>query len=313
MVGVIFALVSGQYAEIHETYSAYQQNADRDRHAAANEIARSCRNRDGVSLRDCVSDGLQTYAAEQATNQDLKAQQDMALWALAMFVVSAFGLAVTLLGIYLIYRTLIYTREAANLTQSTLDQTKRANDLVLQDQRAWLSAGAEVVGDANISSGNYHFPIRFFVKNHGRTPAFNSIIFAETFGVGDGSNVFTVQEALFERAKNVYLRSESPHTMGKTIFPGDSVPLGKAPSISIDRMNASARKGSGRATVFIVGCVFYKSQLSDQLRHTRFAYELIENGLSGMEIDLTARPPSFAKSVFAEITLQPYFTAHHAD
>ncbi len=137
------SLLLEQYAKVHEVNAAYQQNAERDRHASANEVAEQCGNRQGEAFRICVLEHLETYYRDQATNEDLNAQKDMAYWAGALFFSSTI---LTGMGIWLLWLTLMATRdtlkEARNTTFAAIaaaDSASEANMIMREESRAWLS------------------------------------------------------------------------------------------------------------------------------------------------------------------------------
>lgn len=76
-----------------------------------------------AAIRELVAEE-DKVAAEQrdALDQaDLRAQESMALWAFWMFVASAFSVFLTGVGVLLIWRTLIYTRDAAQYAKVAAD------------------------------------------------------------------------------------------------------------------------------------------------------------------------------------------------
>jgi CHASE3 domain sensor protein len=117
MAGAITGLLFEQYAKVHQTNIAYQKNAESDRDAASQEIAKSCFNADFSVMRDCVTHELKTYYEKQARNEDLKAQQDMALWAYWLLWATGFSILISLAGLYLLLDSLRQTRRSISDTR----------------------------------------------------------------------------------------------------------------------------------------------------------------------------------------------------
>jgi hypothetical protein len=62
---------------------------------------------------------------ERRDEADLRAQQDMALWALRMFWAAIGSLGLTFVGIVLIGITLFYTKEAAQAAKASVDEATK--------------------------------------------------------------------------------------------------------------------------------------------------------------------------------------------
>ena len=153
------------YAEIHQVYASYQDNADEDKREAQERIERVCVNRSPADATRCVSDELHAYYSKQATQADLQAQKDMAIWAKYMFFASLVGIPIAILGLFYVRRTL---HEARLTTAAALEGAEIARQIGQAQVRAYL----------NISGGRYeaYTPmIRFHldIANLGNSPATN--------------------------------------------------------------------------------------------------------------------------------------------
>lgn len=113
---------------------------------------------------------------EQREQDDLKAQQEMALWAFWMFVCSVVGAIATAIGIIFVWRTLRATwatlaqaqraAVAAELTLGSMEDTAR------KQLRAYITSSNGAAGANPEASGiRYEFEVVF--KNSGVTPAQN--------------------------------------------------------------------------------------------------------------------------------------------
>lgn len=110
----IAGLMLNEYAKVHLSYATYQQNAENDRQATSNEISKTCFGRESIAFSECITEKLATYYKQQATNQDLQAQQDMAYWAKALFFLGILQFAFSTAGIFFIWRSLALNRDAVN-------------------------------------------------------------------------------------------------------------------------------------------------------------------------------------------------------
>lgn len=133
-------IVLNEYAKVQQGYAAYQRNAAEDRHEAAEKAAQACKDRDVTALAACVANQLEAHASKQSTNQDLQAQQDMAFWAMWMFIASGGTILVTGVGVYLVWQTLEATREAVAAANRTADEAKRIGEAQVRAYLAFKSA-----------------------------------------------------------------------------------------------------------------------------------------------------------------------------
>lgn len=184
---IIFMLtwgfISERYARVHESYSRYQQSASTDRRKTADEIARTCEGMKTVAFADCIANRVEAYYRQQATNQDLQAQQDMALWGKWMFIASFAALFATVGGIWLVYLNL---REARRVTAQSIKGTKAARKAVkvakrqadLQEEsftrleRPYVLPGdiTKIKRRSRRNSVSYNY-VGITIGNYGRTPA----------------------------------------------------------------------------------------------------------------------------------------------
>jgi hypothetical protein len=124
--GASIGLTLNGYAQLQKAYSTYQVTADSDREASANKIESSCFNADRAKFSECLRGEITSYYQKQATNQDLQAQQDMAFWAKALFILGIGQSVLSGLGIYFVLRTLSATREANEIAKNTANRQLRA-------------------------------------------------------------------------------------------------------------------------------------------------------------------------------------------
>lgn len=100
--------------------------------------------------------------------RDLVQQREIAHFAQYLFVTAAIGTCLGVLGMLLLYQTLVHTRRTAN---AAVDQLKQ--------NRAWVvykrTSAGRLVGDT--------FTVAFYVANLGQSPANNIVIKKAKYGV----------------------------------------------------------------------------------------------------------------------------------
>ncbi len=85
-------------------------------------------------------------AEKRRAEQDLKAQKDMATWALGMLLASGADILLTGVGIFLIWRTLVHTKDAA----------KAARDAVTAQEIANSVTKAQISADMKIDTAEFY-------------------------------------------------------------------------------------------------------------------------------------------------------------
>lgn len=123
------AFYSGRQNE-RRTYEPHQHAI-----SAANAAQERCAGRELRATAECVIEEI--AAAEQTSRdeQDLQAQQQMALWALLMVIVSAATVGVTVWALIYVKQTLDETRGMAADTSRMADEATRATGTALRAAR----------------------------------------------------------------------------------------------------------------------------------------------------------------------------------
>jgi hypothetical protein len=261
MLVIIFKIVAGQYVELHQVYSQYQQATNNDRTKTADEIERTC-----VSApipAKCINDKIETYERQQATNKDLQAQQDMVLWAFWAALSSGLGIFVTGVGIFYVRQTLEANRAAVITAEKALEITRHAHII---EQRPWIAVRAMKAGTGVVSKDviSVHLWVRF--TNIGKTPATNVKPFAMTYPRTTGSTDMVAD----------FIPQIKKWTMalpGKILVPGDWFEEGRGPQIvgkNILSQESEVYKNH-ISMRFSVGAS-YKSLLSDEVYHSARSY-----------------------------------------
>lgn len=133
---IVFAIAGLAVGYPVGQHASSQTRAAQDRAETQNEAAPASTDSVENSLARIAStiEAAQADPAAQREEQrgeaDLRAQRDMAKWAMWMFFAAATTTILSALGVFLIWRTLIHTRRAANF----------AGDAVVEGQKATKAA-----------------------------------------------------------------------------------------------------------------------------------------------------------------------------
>ena len=131
------------------------------------------------TIRELVNQqrAAQEKGPAQHEIKDLKAQDDMALWAKLMFFATMVAVGLTGFGVWLIKRTLDETSVAAKHTEGMLKEAKKTTEAGIdavvamrRSERAYVTMSHKPPGlDLTAQLGYAGFTIK--IKNYGRTPA----------------------------------------------------------------------------------------------------------------------------------------------
>tara|TARA_R110002020_G_scaffold105961_1_gene246750 strand:+ start:2089 stop:3111 length:1023 start_codon:yes stop_codon:yes gene_type:complete len=178
------------------------QKTERENAAASqqNDSFAECVSAQGFSgVAECGLQAAQSPYEKTKDWYDLKAQQDMAKWALLMLVVTS-------VGIVYVAATFQETRKATSVAIEALkhserntvaaEQSAQAAEAMANSDRAWLvvefSGHQQVVPRQTSPSGMHDNPtyfvgsVTFTVANYGRSPAILKCIMAEVYWVPGG-------------------------------------------------------------------------------------------------------------------------------
>ena len=161
LAGLGISIWSGYDAK-REAYSQEKQRANAEQHQTARNIASEC----AVSgapidiVAECLAAEMGAYEDSRNTDQDLQAQQDMAYWALWMFVVSAGGFFVSIGGLMLLLRSLRQTERAISTDREVGHAQVRAYLTIEPKEPSNLEEGKKAAASLHI-------------RNAGQSPAYN--------------------------------------------------------------------------------------------------------------------------------------------
>lgn len=136
------------------------------------------------AIRELVTDEGKIAAEEdrRRDQSDLQAQESMALWAFWMFIAAVASVVLTSIGVVMIWRTLLYTRDAAIHAGRAVDEAKHATAAAQETNRVTQEIGIKQTR-ANIAYLDYEIndsshmsytddtAVRLVFKNFGQSPA----------------------------------------------------------------------------------------------------------------------------------------------
>jgi hypothetical protein len=120
-VSVTFAFSRGYQSadQEHATYYAERAKAENRDHECLGEAA------DLSSARECLDNATVISRDAERAEQNLNAQREMAQWAFWMLVVTLIMAAITAIGVFYVWRTLLATQDMASDTKTmALDARK---------------------------------------------------------------------------------------------------------------------------------------------------------------------------------------------
>jgi hypothetical protein len=231
-----------------------------------------------AAIREHVAkeDKEESERKEEREYADLKAQQDMAAWAKCLFWATVASLILTCVGLYLIWRTLRYTRDAARAARESVREARRAtrvaeitNRIVARNSaleyRAYLSvipAGINELIGRQVAMGHVD------VKNVGKIPAHNVWLHVRmTIADRDDRKRPTAEGPdPFEPPKDPKERDKA-FTIDRTIQPGTQMRQGAAEK---DLIPVAVLRAEPDRYVYVWGVVYYDD--GTRRRYTKFRH-----------------------------------------
>ena len=108
---------------------------------------------------DCATKARDEHRSYQRDEQDLVAQKTSALWTMIMGWAATFGMVLSAVGVYLVW--------------TTFAETRRANQITLSEQRAWINIEVDEAKFTRQKAGDLCIVCKIMIVNIGRSPAHN--------------------------------------------------------------------------------------------------------------------------------------------
>jgi hypothetical protein len=237
----------------------------------------------------CLDEGSVAKAEQQRSDDDLRAQQEMADWAFVVAVTGIGGFFASLVGVGLLFFTFRQTGEQ-------LELVRRA---YVADHRTWLKVELVAINTITFKpdkSIRVHFTVQ--ITNTGDLPAYSINVFGESFrtrGIVVGNakrDVIVAQEKARHSAfpdGGFLLLPKEPFTMS---FGGDA-------RLDPESEEHTARQiASGvlpQNLVFTISGVFgaiYKSAASDQWHHTAHIFLAVRTNKENFDENFVGEIPA---------------------
>jgi hypothetical protein len=236
-----------------------------------------------IDRLNCFLRELKTQRADKRAEADLKAQQDMAAWALALLIVSALGLIVTTAGVLLVLWSLKLARESIAKAAEANELSRQA---MFANQRPWIPyPKIKLDSDLSYTKNGACFSILLEFRNSGRTPARGVHIERSVFQLGSRPYT-TEQQSMIAEAK-----ARMPLKDGATMFSDDKITWSFELCIGPEELS-EIRTGSRQLLMpIVVFCAEYGSTFDETNHVTSFMVELGRKGTAkrfrrGLEIDV---------------------------
>lgn len=198
-----------EQAAQHETNDSEQQWE-----AVCTEITRAC-------TTTCIIQPPHTEAETQRAERDLRAQEQMASWALLMFFATVIGVITTIIGLIYVVRAYFInaqaTRHASEAAKAATAANQQTRAQFIAQQRPWLSCDVRDVR-AHTSKKDVTLMMEFVLTNHGQSPATAVEICINKIGPYDDEH-----KSLFKHMTVVERQRGTED--GDVVFPSEAAPL----------------------------------------------------------------------------------------
>ena len=211
--------------------------------------------------------------SEEMRNQETGIQDSIKKASWVMAVSSALQFLASIIGIYFIWRTLQVSSASSH---AAIQAVKKMEEVADENIRPWISVACKLIGNfspAKVESGQNAYPIDLVCEceNHGSSPATNVTWYAKIGLRKSVSENLSALAALCAEMKS------SPATEAQTIFPKQKIQMRSG--VFLLQRQIDAQEGDF-FTLFVYGCVQYKSQHLEGFRQTRFAFDIVTaNGI----------------------------------
>jgi hypothetical protein len=255
--GLLFVEQHRGHAEQDKRPAAYQAD-ESEQHWEA-----FCSQAAGQSTATCIRQPPGSDADTQRAERDLRAQQEMADWALAMFFATVIGVVTTLIGLIYVVRAYYANVEATKAATAAAD----AANATLHSGRAWLIPSGDV--EIDLLGPDYRFRdelmeggvrVALMLRNFGQTPAM------DVTSAADQVLIDTAGEASL-----AYLHYSMPESPDSIAPPGARAG-GIAVFLSADDFKEVR---AHRRTPFVYARIRYRDIFQpDQVRETQLCFSL---------------------------------------
>ena len=176
-----------------------------------------------------------------------------------------------------------------NEMETASEQAKKTLNLLVVDQRPWVSVDMQIVSPLVFSANNEgRISVRFILKNTGRSPATNIEIFPKIYLLG-GNPATQEPNPMEEQSsycgklrKHIDPNERSMSMFGYTLFPGDtltshiySISISANDYLSFFNKAFNMKETTAWIHPILIGCVNYGLPFNDEHHQTGFIRKLI--------------------------------------
>ena len=250
--------VWGQYTTSSQSYREYQQQTEYYEREATEKIVRECAFVIPFSpaFRNCLLYSIQAYQQEDRSKRDLKAQQDMAYWAMILTIISAVGIGISAVAVWVVILSLRQTRTA-------ISDTREIGEAQV---RAYLSFVMEKIdGDITIGFDNPEgVSVEFNIVNSGLSPARNVRYLA----------AISIREHPIAHNNDLVCAADGQILPNGNLHQGQEWGCNATGTELFDKKDvAEAFSPNSKTRIHIFGIIEY-TDVFNELRKTRFCYYL---------------------------------------
>ncbi len=172
----VSALLFGLFYQVRYAQQAEHGAADYARHAAR-EAYKPCRHIARTEFAECAANAKREYELNRNDNRrdyaDLVAQQRAALWAAVMGIAALIGMALSAVGVWLVYTTFREAKRSANAALEAVKETRASNAIAREamtaENRAWIKIEVVEHHDWHAFPDTYHFSVTVKLTNIGKS------------------------------------------------------------------------------------------------------------------------------------------------
>jgi len=255
VLGLLGDFVSRHWQRVHEANATYQKNAEYDRDKSADEIAQTCGDLTALQFRECVRNNLEAHYNDQATNEDLQAQQDMAFWAMLLLFVSIFGVITSTFGVVLLISTIRQGKLGLDRAAIAVNVAREANKIMQQEQRPWVTLERELYCDFLENGHGCQIIWNRNFTNKGKSPAHNVRHNWKVLRCHRSANAAYLVKEFVEKTK-----SNPPFFHTPLIFPGETTDFPRNQSSGSFRYE-DAKISAEDEEFILITCITYGSSV----------------------------------------------------
>lgn len=260
LIGIVLAIGLAWgigWSQAREEYKR-QQTPAAYAAAAKKDAQRACVGTDPTAVFECVNEKVETAYQTAHDEQDLSAQQRAASSALAAAMIGFLTLAISIVGVWFVKRTLDATLEAVEDTGNATRAMLRQNEISERTQRPWVTVGVENVV-LKRDGGAMRMEADIVMRNVGQIVARNYQLCIKLF-YSDTGEFEKVEEvwASFDRAKKKSRKVLMPNET-------DVFPFWSLQGIGFINWSAEDSPLAGGVVPTIAVSILYQSDLTGDL------------------------------------------------